>query len=434
MRSPVRALAVLALTLSACPAEQGDLPVSGSADPSIIFDVVPPDVLAGWPCPPFAIETTEDLVDDDDEDTLTDCQEIYLGSDPNDPDTDGDGVLDAIEISDPGDPRDTDRDDIPDILETDDDDDGVPTADEDATANGGNGDGDPRDDDFDGDGLANYLDVDDDGDGISGRNTRAPELCACAYVPPIGVLWEDTNMDGDPTNDDLDGDLIPNRLDTDDEGDGVLTVDDVRATVPRFDDVDLDCVPDWMDTDDNGDGIPTALQDWDGSGSVLDDDLDGDRIPDFQDADEDGDNVLTWYEGTSDDDGDGAPNYRDTDDDDDGVATKDEDVEKYFNDEPPKTPAAATTDTCEPLSPPDPEQWLVGAVVDDDTDDDGLLNYLDADDDGDGCLTIDEDKDQDGKVTDDLGPTAANDKKLKPYYLDGAEIPAWLGTPCTPTE
>ncbi len=59
-----------------------------------------------------------------------------------------------------------------------------------------NGDGDPTNDDTDGDGVPNFADPDDDGDGILTIN-------------------EDTDEDGDPTNDDTDGDGIPNYLDSD---------------------------------------------------------------------------------------------------------------------------------------------------------------------------------------------------------------------------
>ena len=58
------------------------------------------------------------------------------------------------------------------------------------------GDGDATNDDTDGDLIPDYLDIDDDSDGT--------------------VTWEeDTNGDGDPTNDDTDGDGIPNYLDAD---------------------------------------------------------------------------------------------------------------------------------------------------------------------------------------------------------------------------
>ncbi|MEZ4238412.1 MAG: hypothetical protein R3F59_20130, partial [Myxococcota bacterium] len=82
-------------------------------------------------------------------------------------DRDGDGVPNGVEDRNgDGDPDDddTDRDGVPDWLDPDDDGDGVDTRDEDA-----DGDGDPTDDDGDGDGLADYLDrfwpIDKDHDG-----------------------------------------------------------------------------------------------------------------------------------------------------------------------------------------------------------------------------------------------------------------------------
>ena len=65
-----------------------------------------------------------------------------------------------------------------DIVEgTDHDSDNVASIDEDP-----DGDGNPTNDDTDGDGLANFIDPDDDGDGVR-------------------TIDEDTNGDGDPTND-----------------------------------------------------------------------------------------------------------------------------------------------------------------------------------------------------------------------------------------
>jgi hypothetical protein len=54
---------------------------------------------------------------------------------------------------------------------------------------------------------------------------------------------EDENGDGDPTNDDLDGDGIPNYLDPDDDGDGIQTVNEDRNQNGNF-----------MDDDNDGDG------------------------------------------------------------------------------------------------------------------------------------------------------------------------------------
>ena len=63
------------------------------------------------------------------------------------------------------------------VKDTDHDNDGVPSIMEDPDGNG-----DPRDDDTDGDFIANYLDTDDDNDGVLTRD-------------------EDANGDGNPAND-----------------------------------------------------------------------------------------------------------------------------------------------------------------------------------------------------------------------------------------
>ncbi len=83
--------------------------------------------------------------------------------------------------------------------------------------------------DPDGDSVPNYLDRDDDGDGILS-------------------IDEDPNGDGDPTNDDTDNDGLPNYLDDDDDQDGIPT---------QFESVDEDTNPDNDDTDE--DGIPNYL-------------------------------------------------------------------------------------------------------------------------------------------------------------------------------
>jgi uncharacterized repeat protein (TIGR01451 family)/uncharacterized repeat protein (TIGR02543 family) len=167
-------------------------------------------------------------------------------------------------------------------LSLDHDGDGILTGGEDV-----NGDGDPTNDDTDGDGIPNYLDPDDDGDGTSTAN-------------------EDVNGDGDPTNDDLDRDGTPDYLDpdVDHDGDGVSTVDedldgDGDAT---NDDTDGDGIPNYLDLDDDGDGIPTADEDVNGDGDPTNDDTDGDGIPNYLDPD-----VVTLGFSKTAQDIDGAP-------------------------------------------------------------------------------------------------------------------------------
>lgn len=90
------------------------------------------------------------------------------------------------------------------VLEEDDDD-GIPAYLEDR-----NGNGDLTDDDTDGDGLPDYIDADDDGDNVLTKN-EAPD-------PDGDELIDDAQ--------DTDGDGTPDYLDPDDDGDGIDTRDE----------------------------------------------------------------------------------------------------------------------------------------------------------------------------------------------------------------
>ena len=92
------------------------------------------------------------------------------------------------------------------IIARDDDNDGIPAEFEDL-----NGNGDLLDDDSDNDGIPNFLDVDDDGDNVLTRDELTPDTLNTD--PSINPL----NTDGDNT---------PDYLDIDDDGDGVLTRDE----------------------------------------------------------------------------------------------------------------------------------------------------------------------------------------------------------------
>lgn len=110
-------------------------------------------------------------------------------------------------------------------------------------------------------------------------------LCNDDDDDTVLTVVEDLNGDGDPTNDDSDGDDIPNYLDTDDDNDSLLTINedpDGDGNVLN-DDTDVDSIPNYLDDDDDGDGILTIDEDVDGDGDVTNDDSDGDGTPDYLD-------------------------------------------------------------------------------------------------------------------------------------------------------
>jgi hypothetical protein len=104
--------------------------------------------------------------EDEDEDGLTTAQENVLGTDPQNPDSDADGINDGDEVGNPAAPLNTDGDNKINALDDDDDGDGILTAAE--NYNGGT----PADDDTDNDQQPDYLDSDDDGDGIASSDEQ----------------------------------------------------------------------------------------------------------------------------------------------------------------------------------------------------------------------------------------------------------------------
>jgi hypothetical protein len=109
--------------------------------------------------------------------------------------------------------------------------------------------------------------------------------------------FEDFNGDGDITNDDIDGDGIPNYLDDDDDGDGVLTADEAVDADGNPVDTDGDGDVDYLDNDDDGDGLFSNFETGD---------TDGNGVPDYLDNDDDGDTILTINE-NADPNADGNP-------------------------------------------------------------------------------------------------------------------------------
>ncbi len=167
---------------------------------------------------------------DSDGDGLLDGEEVHLcGTDPTSPDSDEDGITDDIEVGNPNDPTDSDQDGIINALDPDDDDDDIPTIIE-------------GDDDADDDGTPNYLDDDSDGDGIP---------------------------DSTEGSDDADDDGTPNFLDDDSDG------DNIPDSVEGVNDVDSDGTSNFLDDDSDGDGLLDIVE---GIG-----DADGDGLPNYLD-------------------------------------------------------------------------------------------------------------------------------------------------------
>ncbi|MDA9262498.1 gliding motility-associated C-terminal domain-containing protein [bacterium] len=282
--------------------------------------------------------------------------------------------------------------------------------------------------DTDGDGIINSRDPDDDGDHI--------------YSEFEGSLVEGIVEDiiGDFGAKDTDGDGFADFLDPDDDDDGIFSLFEGTDPDGDFDpadaiDSDGDGTPDYLDSDDDGDGIDSfnerADQDLDGNPSdALD--FDGDGTPDYLDTDDDNDGLLTINEGLKDTDGDGTPDYHDTDDDNDGVPTL---FELDASGNPLDTDGDGIIDTIDTdddgdgLLTTDEDLNGNGDPRDDDTDNDGIPNYLESsllDQDEDGVVdefdTVDDDpyNDQDGDGYPNLDETIAGSDPLDPNSLPQA--------------
>jgi len=346
---------------------------------------------------------------DQDSDGLTNGEEITLGTDVTNPDTDDDGYCDGdlgvegICVAGPDDfpldpaaHLDTDGDGMPDTLngtstsepalieDLDDDNDGL----------------------FDLDEIANgteRLNPDTDGDGYCDGSVTVGSCIAGDVFPLDENEWFDTDDDGTgnnaDTDDDNDGlndtaeassDPATNSTNPDTDGDGycdgpvnITDVCDATDVFPTDEtewiDTDGDGTGNNADTDDDGDGLSDDEENDIGTNS-LDPDTDGDgycdgpvSITDVCDAtDAFPTDETEWL----DTDGDGTGNNADTDDDGDGY-----------------------NDTVEIGEGSDP---FNNTSIPLDTDHDKIPDSIDTDDDGDGIpdtwdpLPVDPDGDADG--------------------------------------
>ncbi len=106
----------------------------------------------------------------------------------------------------------------------------------------------------------------------------------------VSNALEDLNNNGDLTDDDTDGDTIPNYLDTDDDGDTVPTAVEIVGSGAgpstnsyTYIDTDGNNVENYLDNDDDGDGVLTEDEDYDQDGSPLNEDTNTNNIPDYLD-------------------------------------------------------------------------------------------------------------------------------------------------------
>ncbi|MDI3283426.1 MopE-related protein [Polyangium sp. 15x6] len=196
------------------------------------------------------------------------------------PDTDGDGLIDAIEEQIGTDPADADSDD-----------DGVADGEETDVAI-----------DTDGDGLVNGLDADSDDDGLY-DGTETGRDCS---GPGTDVAAGHCRPDGDA------GLTKTNPLDPDSDGGGVID---------GSEDADLDGVVDAGETDPTAGSGADDAQTKDADGDGLSDGLEETIGTDPNDADSDDDGLLDGDEAnpSDDTDGDGLVNTLDPDSDDDAL-------------------------------------------------------------------------------------------------------------------
>lgn len=235
---------------------------------------------------------------DSDNDGLSDLSEA------DGKDTDGDGQLDII--------LDTDGDGYADLVDTD-------NNNMEGPGDGGTALLNP---DLDGDGFIDRIDLDSDNDGLSDLSESIGDPILVALVDPDGngtVSGMDMDKDGiiDGTFDDdmdlfggsltiamdSDGDLLPNHLDIDADGDNIIDLAEGQETFGYFTPLE------GANADIDGDGINDAFDSNIGTrGGFLVNaiDTDNDGIPDYLDLNSDNDDEPDSVEGF-DYDGNGEP-------------------------------------------------------------------------------------------------------------------------------
>ncbi len=296
--------------------------------------------------------------------------------------SDGDGILDSIELT-----GDMDGDQHPNYRDGDSDGDGI----SDSVEKFG---------DMDGDNKPNFLDLDSDGDGLSDQYEGLNLCFDCGRVDNNDDGYDDrAQQDAKYPAVDTDKDGAPDFLDLDSDNDGIPDAFEAGNDPKNPVDTDQDGTPDFRDIDSDNDGIPDAIEA--GADPSVPVDTDGDGTPDFRDLDSDNDGITDAIEAgvdptkPLDTDGDGIYDFRELDSDNDGISDNIE-----------KGPTATPVDTDGDGTPD---------YRDIDSDNDGILDNIEkgptatpVDTDGDGKPDFrDLDSDNDG-ISDNIekGPTA----------------------------
>jgi surface protein len=192
----------------------------------------------------------------------------------------------------------------------------------------------PTADDYDKAGIdLNGVDADAFSDYLAWLNTDG---LTKADIEKIADEWNILIVD-------TDGDGVPNGIDNDDDGDGILDKDDSNATNPND-----PVIGGALDTD--GDGKPNGI----------DEDDDNDGVNDERDA------FPLDKDESMDTDGDGTGDNADSDDDNDGISDKDEQKEGTDPKDPnskPEKPFVFKVKTDNPgFSDVDDTQYIVYAM------------------------------------------------------------------------
>jgi MYXO-CTERM domain-containing protein len=213
---------------------------------------------------------------DDDNDGLTNDQEDDIGTDPQNPDTDGDGLRDGVEVNgtndtDPLDP-DTDGDglcDGPNSVT------GICGGGEDETANGGTepDETNPTLPDTDGDGISDGVEDENRNGDVDAGETNPVDPDSdddglCDGGNSVGTVCErGEDVDNDGTRDATETD----PLDPDSDDDGLTDGTEVRSTFPG----PIDANPgrpgsqtDPLNPDSDGDGLTDGREDRNSDGSL----------------------------------------------------------------------------------------------------------------------------------------------------------------------